>query len=208
MIRTLDPAHRPAREIYAFMISAIVPRPIALTSTTDGAGGHNLAPFSFFMGVASAPPTLAISLVRRRTGDKKDTLRNIETTGDFTVNMVSEDMAEAMNLTAMDAPYGEDEFALAGLTPLASERVAAPRVAEAPVQMECRLERVIEVGTQPAHLILGEVLLFHAREDVLTEGTIDVSRLRPLSRLGGADYARAGEVFTLPRPVSQRKGGP
>ena len=198
---TLDPAGSTPREVYDLMVSAIVPRPIALTSTSDGGGGRNLAPFSYFMGVSSAPPIVAISLVRRRHGDKKDTLRNIEATGEFVVNVVTEPMAEAMNATAAETPYGQDEFALAGLTPLPGIRVSAFRVAESPVQMECRLDRVIEVGSQPAYLILGEVVLFHVREDVLDGGRIEPGALRPLARLGGADYARVRDVFSMPRPA-------
>jgi flavin reductase (DIM6/NTAB) family NADH-FMN oxidoreductase RutF len=200
-LRSIDPAGHSAREIYALMISAIVPRPIALVSTTDGRGGRNLAPFSYFMGVASAPPVLAISTVGRRDGQKKDTLRNIEATREFVVNVVSEPMAEAMNLSSADFPYGHDEFAAAGLNPVPGARVAAPRVAESPVQMECRLERIVEVGAQPASLILGEVVLFHVREDVLTDGRIDVSKLKPVARLGGSDYAHVRDVFSMARPV-------
>jgi flavin reductase (DIM6/NTAB) family NADH-FMN oxidoreductase RutF len=200
-LRLIDPSDRSAREVYALMISAIVPRPIALVSTADGQGGRNLAPFSYFMGVASAPPVLAISTVSRRDGQKKDTLRNIEATGEFVVNVVSEPMAEAMNLSSGDFPYGQDEFEHARLTPVAGVRVAAPRVAESPVQMECRLERILEVGRQPAYLILGEVLLFHVREDVMTEGRIDVAKLRPVARLGGSDYAHVRDVFSMTRPV-------
>lgn len=199
-LRSVDLAALSPRDAYALMISAIVPRPIALTSTTDGRGSHNLAPFSYFMGVSSAPPTLAISLVNRR-GVKKDTLRNIEATGDFVVNVVTEAMAEAMNLTAADAPYGQDEFELAGLTPLAGERVAAPRVAESPVQMECRLSRVVEVGQQPTYLVLGEIVRVHLQERVLTEGRVDPEKLRPLARLGDSDYGRVRQVFSLPRPA-------
>jgi flavin reductase (DIM6/NTAB) family NADH-FMN oxidoreductase RutF len=200
--RSVEPAARSLRELYGLMISAIVPRPIALTSTTDGKGGHNLAPFSYFMGVASAPPTLAISLVKRREGEKKDTLRNVETTGDFVVNVVTEAIAQAMNLASTDLPYGHDEFAHAGLTPLPAERVLSPRVAESPVQMECRLSRVIKVGSQPAYLILGEIVLFHLREDVLTDGRIDVGKLRPVARLGGSEYANLCDVFSMVRPVA------
>jgi flavin reductase (DIM6/NTAB) family NADH-FMN oxidoreductase RutF len=109
-------------------------------------------------------------------------------------------MAQAMNATAADAPFGEDEFALAGLTPLPGLRVSAPRVAESPVQMECRLERVIEVGSQPAYLILGEVVLFHVREDVLADGRIEPAALRPLARLGGSHYAGVRDVFSMARP--------
>lgn len=201
---TIDPALQPPRDIYALLISTIVPRPIALVSTIDTEGGYNLAPFSFFMGVSSAPPMVAFSVVRRRQGDKKDTLRNVEETGEFVVNVVTEPIAEAMNLTSADAPYGHDEFALAGLTALPSERVAAPRVAESPVNMECRLERVLELGTQPAYLVLGEVTLFHVREDVLTDGKVDPLKLRPVARLGAADYTRLGDVFAMARPVYER----
>ena len=202
-LRRIDPAGRSPRELYGLLTSVVVPRPIALVSTSNGAGGHNLAPFSFFMGVASDPPTLALAMGARRSGDKKDTLRNLETTGDFVVNVVTEALAQAMNVTATDFPYGEDEFARAGLTPAPAERVAAPRVAESPVQMECRLGAVLEVGRQPAHLVLGEVVLFHLHPDVLAESgaVVDVGKLRPVARLGGSDYAPVREVFSMLRPL-------
>ena len=202
----IDPAARSPRELYDLMISAIVPRPIALVSTTDERGGRNLAPFSYFMGVSSAPPIVAISTVKRRGGEKKDTLRNIEATREFVVNVVTEPMAEAMNASSADLPYGHDEFAHAELTALPGVRVAAPRVAESPVQMECRLERILEVGSQPAYLVLGELLLFHVREDVLADGRIDVLRLKPVARLGGSDYVHVREVFSMPRPVFHEPG--
>jgi flavin reductase (DIM6/NTAB) family NADH-FMN oxidoreductase RutF len=199
--RTIDPQKHSARDVYRLMISSIVPRPIALTSTTDGAGNFNLAPFSYFMGVSSAPPMLALSSVQRRDGEKKDTLRNIEVTGEFVVNVVTEAMAEAMNVTSGDFPHGHDEFTTSGLTPLPGERVAAPRVAESPIQMECRLDRIIEVGRQPAYLVLGEVVLFHVSEEVLTDGRVDVAKLKPIARLGGSDYAHVRDVFSLARPA-------
>ena len=205
-ILSIDPGRQTPHEVYGLLISAIVPRPIALVSTTDGRGGHTLAPFSFFMGVASAPPTVAFSLVRRREGNKKDTLRNVEETGVFVVNVVTERIAAAMNLASTDAPYGHDEFALAGLTPLPAERVASPRVAESPLHLECRLERVVEVGTQPAYLVLGEVVLFHVAEEVLTDGRIDPAKLRPVARLGGSDYGTLGDVFSMARPAFDGAG--
>jgi len=205
-VRTIDPSREEPRDVYGLLISAIVPRPIALTSTVDDEGGRNLAPFSFFMGVSSVPPVLAISTVSRRSGEKKDTLRNVEANGEFVVNVVSSSMAEAMNLCSADYPHGQDEFEHAGLTPVPSLRVAVPRVGESPVQMECRLERILEIGAQPAYLILGEVLLFHVREDVLRDGRIDVRELRPLARLGGSEYAKVGEVFSMARPVVSRTG--
>jgi flavin reductase (DIM6/NTAB) family NADH-FMN oxidoreductase RutF len=187
---------------YKLMAGAIVPRPIAFVSTISAAGVGNLAPFSFFNGVSSEPPCLVFSVTRKSNGDKKDTLRNIEETGSFVVNTVSEWMAGPMNETSADYPYGVDEMLKVGLTPLPSLKVKAFRVKEAAIQMECALEKVVEIGegAGSSSLVVGRILLMHAREDIYNEGKIDAAALRPVARLGGPHYGKLGELFELPRP--------
>src|SRR5271168_3804306 len=145
---SIDPAQCEQRQVYKLMTGIIVPRPIALVSTMDRAGIRNLAPFSFFNGVGSVPPTvLFCPSVRGASGlahdIRKDTLRNVEETGEFVVNIVSDAIASQANATSAEVPPEVDEFELSGLTPIASEAVRPPRVAESPAQMECKLMQVI-----------------------------------------------------------------
>jgi len=196
----IDPRDLSRTASYSLFISALVPRPIAWVSTLSAAGRPNLAPFSFFMGVASDPPTLAVAIGRRR-GQPKDTARNIEATGEFVVNVVTESLARAMVRTSGDFPPETSEFVEAGLTPIPSERIAPPRVKESPVHMECRLERMLLVGRSETALVLGEVVLFHIDDALWTGSDIRVEALKPLARLGGALYAPLGETLEIPRPV-------
>jgi len=142
----------------------------------------------------------------RHTGDKrKDTLSNIEQTGEFVVNVVVDDIAEAMNRTAAEFPAEVSEFELAGLTPAASDLVKAPRVAESPVNMECKLQQVIPLG-QGAHehgLVIGEVVLMHVRDDILNGHRVNHHILKPTGRLAGSMYCHTSEVFEMVRPVYQ-----
>jgi flavin reductase (DIM6/NTAB) family NADH-FMN oxidoreductase RutF len=189
--------------IYKLMIGAIVPRPIAFVSTISAEGVGNLAPFSFFNGVSSNPPCLVFSVTRKRDGGKKDTLRNIEETGGFVINTVSEWMVEPMHQTSADYPFGVDEMIKVGLTPLPSLKVKAPRVQEAAVQMECELYQTVDIGGSlpgASTLVIGKILVIHAHESVYHEGDIRAEILKPISRLGGAGYGRLGETFELLRP--------
>lgn len=186
----------------------IVPRPIAFVSTRSPDGSANLAPFSFFMGVSGEPPLLALS-VSTREGEPKDTARNLVETGEFVVNAATEALAEAVNHASGDWPAGVDEFALTGLTPAPSVRVAAPRVLEAAFALECRTHTVVPLGTAPTdtRLVVGEVVWIHVRDDVLEPGEsplVDATRLRPIARLGRNLYSRLGEVFALDRPRIRR----
>ncbi|MBN1826199.1 MAG: flavin reductase family protein [Candidatus Eisenbacteria bacterium] len=183
------------------MTGCIVPRPIGFLSTVDAGGARNLAPFSFFSGVSATPPTVAVSIASR-PGGPKDTLRNIEETGAFVVNTVDEAIAEAMNLASGDFPPEVDEFEAAGLTPVPSERVQPPGVAEAPIRMECRLDRVIRAGDPriPVGIVLGVILLFHVRDDLWRRGAVDQERLRAIGRMGGAGYCRTRDLFFMDRP--------
>lgn len=201
---SIDPKKQTVQEIYKLMSGVIVPRPIAFVSTIDREGVRNLAPFSFFTGVGSNPPTLAFCPSLRTRGEiaDKDTLRNIEETGEFVVNVVNRAIGEQMNATAADVPPHIDEFELAGLTPVASELVRAPRVAESPAQMECCLLQVIRTGTGPAAgvLVLGEVVRFHVREELFDNFRIDPSGLDAIGRLAGNEYIRTLDRFELTRP--------
>ncbi|HSR46874.1 MAG TPA: flavin reductase family protein [Anaerolineales bacterium] len=202
-----DPAGLPWRSVYKLLTGAIVPRPIAWVSTVDPAGAANLAPFSFFNAVSSRPPIVAFTASVRSTGlGQKDTLRNIRATGEFVVNIVTEPLAEAMNLTSTEFPPEVDEFQAAGLTADPSTAVTPPRVAESPIHFECRLHQIIEVGADPGGgaLILGRVVHIHVDPSVLLgEDKIDIGRLRPIGRLAGAGYCRTGDTFEMIRPKSQ-----
>ena len=194
---------------YRLLISAVVPRPIAFVSSLSAEGRRNLAPFSFFMGVGSHPPTLAISVIQRQ-GAFKDTARNIFDTGEFVVNAATESLAESVCRASGDYAPDIDEFELTGLTPVSSERVRPPRVAESPWSLECRLYRSMKIGEHEAasHLIVGEVLFAHVRDDLWSEGMVDAERLRPISRLGANLYATLGRVFALDRPKVDAEGRP
>lgn len=198
-----DPQDHAYSNIYKLMIGSIVPRPIAFVSSVDAAGIRNLAPFSFFTGVGSNPPTVLFCPVIR-TGDlpEKDTLRNVEATGEFVVNIVSESFAAQMNQCSAEVPADVDEFALSGLTAVASDLVRPPRVAESAVQMECKLMEIIRTGAQPGAgiVVLGRIVRFHIREDLVDNYRIDPDKLAAIGRMGGPTYARTHDRFDLQRP--------
>jgi flavin reductase (DIM6/NTAB) family NADH-FMN oxidoreductase RutF len=202
-----DPATLPWKSVYKLMIGAILPRPIGWISTVDAAGQANLAPFSFFNAVASRPPTVVFCpTIREFDAGPKDTLRNVRTTGEFVVNIVTEALAEAMNVTSTEFPPQVDEFAAAGVTAAPSAAVAPPRVAESPVHFECRLHQIVEVGSDPGGgaIVVGRVVHLHVDPSVLVDGDkIDLAALRPIGRLSGAAYCRVTDVFQMPRPKSQ-----
>lgn len=204
---TYDAAECNARDAYKLMSGLIVPRPVALVSTVDERGQVNLAPFSFFTGVGSVPPTVLFCPTLRRAtegpaGHRKDTLHNVEQTREFVVNVVSEALAGAANATAAEVAPEVDEFELAGLTPLASEVVKPPRVAESPAQMECRLLQVIYTGHVPGAgvIVLGEVLRFHVREDLVENFHVNPAGLAAVGRMAGNTWVRTRELLELERP--------
>lgn len=204
-----QPDALPWRSVYKLLTGAIVPRPIGWISSIDGQGRPNLAPFSFFNVVSANPPhVLFCPGVRESNGMAKDTLYNVHETGEFVVNIVTEDLAEAMNITAADVPPGEDEFALAGLTPASSYAVRAPRVAESPIHFECRLSQIVEISDQPGggRIVIGRVVHIHVEDEFLIgSDKIDIPKLRPIGRLAGAAYTRVNDVFELQRPSSRIK---
>ncbi len=204
---SIDPAAHPQRQIYKLMTGIIVPRPIALVSTVDADGNANLAPFSFFAGVGSAPPTVLFCPALRpagsdEAGHRKDTLRNVEQTREFVINIVSEAIAAQANLSAAEVGPEVDEFKLSGLSPVASEVVKPPRVGESPAQMECRLTQVIYTGDQPASgvVVLGEVVRFHVREVLFEDFRIDAAGLEAVGRMAGNTWVRTRDRIELIRP--------
>jgi flavin reductase (DIM6/NTAB) family NADH-FMN oxidoreductase RutF len=202
-MRIIDPGEHDPSDIYKFMIGVIVPRPIAFVSSVDANGVRNLAPFSYFAGCSTNPPVVCFcSAVRTGPRPHKDTLTNIEATGEFVVNIVSEEFAEQMNRTSAEVPPEVDEFVLSGLTPLASDLVKPPRVAESKVQMECRLRQVVRVSEKPGGgiLVLGDVLRFHVLDSVLDGYKIDPDKLNAIGRMGGPTYVRTHDRFEMQRP--------
>ena len=206
-MRTLDPAQIAPSDIYKLMIGMIVPRPIAFVSTMDAAGIRNLAPFSYFTACSSNPPVVCFcTSVRSDPRPHKDTLENIRATGAFVVNIVSEEIAEQMNLCSSEVPPEVDEFELSGLTPLESDLVKPPRVAESKVQMECRLRQILVVSEEPGggSLVLGDVLRFHIEEALLDDQKggykIDPDKLNAIGRMGGPIYTRTRDRFEMQRP--------
>ncbi|WP_068085189.1 flavin reductase family protein [Novosphingobium rosa] len=187
---------------YKLMAASITPRPIAWITSQSREGARNAAPYSFFGMMGAEPPLVSIGMMRRPDGTHKDSAANILATGEFVVNLVSEDDAAAMNLTCIDAPPGEDEIALAGLQIAPSSLVAAPRIASAPVSMECRLYTHIEAGH--ATIALGEVLRFHIQDRFVDAQKLHVDTLamRLIARMhGGGWYTRCNDLLQMERPV-------
>ena len=201
----LDPGELEVGVVFGLLTAAVAPRPIALVSTVDAEGVQNLAPFSFFNTFGANPPVIGFSPSRRvRDGTTKDTLHNLEATGECVVHVVTHGLVEQVNLASAEFPSTEDEWARCGLTAVASERVAPPRVAESPVQMECRLQQIVRLGEGPGsgNLCLCEVVRFHVATDVLVKGRMDSADLDLVGRLGGAWYVRAegAALFAVRKP--------
>jgi flavin reductase (DIM6/NTAB) family NADH-FMN oxidoreductase RutF len=198
---TIDPNDLEARDSYRLLISLIVPRPIAWVSTVGSDGTFNLAPFSFFNGVSGSPPTVMFSVSGRR-GQAKDTLRNVQETGECVINLADRALAEKMVYTAGEWDYAIDEFEKAGLHTTPSELVKPPRVAEAPVAMEAKVSQIVPVEGTTSTMVLARVVRFHLREGLLLpKGTVDPRRFDPIARLGSADYSTLGEILTILRPA-------
>ena len=199
----LDFTKLPTREVYGWMTSVIAPRPIAWVSTIASDGRTNLAPFSFFQGVTSNPPTLMFVPVNNRDGQPKDTVRNIRQVPEFVVNVVPYALAGPMNATAATLPYGESEAEKFGIAMTPSTKVRPPRVAAAPVAFECTLHQIVNIGEGPlaAHVVFGRIHLVHVSDAVLgADGRIDPARLDLIGRMSGELYCRTTERFALQRP--------
>jgi flavin reductase (DIM6/NTAB) family NADH-FMN oxidoreductase RutF len=199
----VDPKAARHQDIYKLMIGAIVPRPIALVATISEDGIRNLAPFSFFTGISSKPALICFCPGPRPTSPRrKDTLHNISMTKEFVVNIVSEEIGAAMNLTSGEYPPEVDEFEVAGLTAVPSDLVKPPRVAESPVNLECKLYLTIEFSEEPGggNLVIGEVVRFHVADHLVENFKIDPAKLHAIGRMGGASYTRTGDRFDMIRP--------
>lgn len=193
----IDPAAHSAALNYKLLTNIVVPRPIAWVTTTSPEGVVNLAPFSFFNGIGSDPLLVMISVAHNSDGTLKHTGRNIVANGEFVVNMVTEDLLAAMNLSAADFPGDESELAAAGLRTAASTRVRVPRVAEAQASMECRLHRTLALGNYT--VIFGEVVMFHVA-DALVGEKLRIHGFEPVGRMGApAFYCRTRDRFEITR---------
>lgn len=192
---------------YRLLTGFLTPRPIAFVSTLSADGRPNLAPFSFYTCVSANPLMVAFSPLRRgRTAEKKDTLVNIEETGEYVIATVTESIGERMNETAAELPRGESEWARSGLTPRPSQLVAPPCVEESPVNMECKLEQVVSFGEEggAGNLIIGRVLRIHLDDDVLIADAVDPDLVATLGRLGASDYTRSRQGrFSMDRPGAE-----
>lgn len=189
----------PRHEIYRILTGFVAPRPIAMVSSTAPAGVFNIAPFSFFNVVSTDPPMLGVAIGKRFGKKTKDTLRNIRAAKSFVVNIVNESEVNAMNVTSLDWAPEVDEFAASGLTPVADGRVfAIPRIAEAPIAMECSLHRIVNLGRYS--LVIGKVEAFHVDERYVDAGYhVDFERYHPIGRLAGDDYCRTSDRMHVPR---------
>lgn len=201
-----DPRSEPHGLAHNPWTALVIPRPIGWISTLSPDGVANLAPYSFFNAVSGAPPFVMFS-----SAGRKDTQRNVEATGEFVVNMATESLKDALNASSLAVGPEVDEFELAGLEKKPCHNVSVPRVAAAPVAIECILNSVVPLTTRDgkkvtSEVIFGEVVGIHIADDVIIDGMIDVRKLRPLSRLGYLDYAIIKDIITLKRPVWDDNG--
>ena len=200
-----DPTKIPFQETHKLMIGSIVPRPIAFVSTRSKDGKNNVAPFSYFNGVCSKPPTIMFAPARRGwDGEEKDTLINIRDTEEFVVNIVSEPFAEKMVMCSTDFDSDVDEFIESDLTPVPSQKIAPSRVGEAKVSFECKLNQIVEIGDGTAgsgFVVIGSIVLFHIDDDVYDNGRILLNKLQPLGRLAGNWYTRTTDILKIIRKI-------
>ncbi|MGA2423936.1 MAG: flavin reductase family protein [Terriglobales bacterium] len=207
------PSQLAHREFYNILISVVAPRPIAWVSSLSASGQPNLAPFSFFNAVCAKPPLLAFAPGMRLpkksgaeavepAGAPKDTLRNVRETGEFVINMVTFELAEAMNLTSGDYDASVNEFELAKIASAPSKIVRPRRVAESPVSFECKLHQILDFNPAPegGSLVIGEIVSVHINEQHIKEGRIDRNALDLIGRMGGMQYTRTTERFEMVRP--------
>jgi len=203
----INPASVSRQSVYKILIGSVVPRPIGWISTVNEIGRPNLAPFSFFTAVCPEPPTILFCPMMRGTdGSWKDTLNNIRATNEFVVNIVTEPLAQAMNISSTEFPAAVNEFEAAGLTAVASQTVSPPRVGQSPIHFECKLNQIVEISDQPGGgaVVIGTIQHIHIDPSVLIgEDKIDWAALQPIGRLAGHSYARVTDLFELIRPPSE-----
>jgi flavin reductase (DIM6/NTAB) family NADH-FMN oxidoreductase RutF len=194
----LDPAALAERERYFLLTSVVVPRPIAWVSTLAADGTRNLAPYSYFNACSATPP-----IVHFTSTTSRDSIANVRATGEFVINIVSEDLAEAMRTSSAALHSGADEFEVAGLEAAPSRTVSPPRVAAAKVALECRLRQLLEIGE--GTMAFGDVLHVHVERSVWCDGHVDPTLLRPVGRLSGRDYTTVSDVYSLELPADVRR---
>ncbi len=205
---SLDPKELTVQRLHQLLLGAIGPRPIAFASTLDQEGNANLAPFSFFNVFSANPPILVFSPARSgRTGQSKDTFNNAKAVPEVVINVVNYNMVHQMSLASSPYAPSIDEFVKAGFTAIASQKVAPFRVAEAPVQFECKVQQIIELGQEggAGNLIICEVVQMHIHEDLLNEnGLIDQHKIDLVARMGGDWYCRANteSMFEIKKPIT------
>ena len=205
----IDPQTAPGFKRSIFN-AIVAPRPIGWISTLGIDGSANLAPFSQFNLVSTAPPVVMFACNQPADRDEKDTIANVRTTGEFVVNLVSWELREAMNLTSTPVARGVDEFELAGIEKADCVRVRPPRVAASPANLECRVIRILQVdahlpGETPTTLVLGRIVGLHIRDGYLDDdGRFDTVRARPMTRLGGTQYASVGQIVDMSAPFTRR----
>lgn len=206
---TIDMSGASFADTYRLMTSAIIPRPIAFVSTLSASGVANLAPFSYFNAVSSKPPCLMFAITNKGDGTKKDTLINIESQGEFVVNIVSEWLAEPMNWCSIEYLSSQSEFDDSGLTKLKSDIVAPFRVKESAIHFECRTYNISRIGGEElggAAVVIGEIIKAHISRGLLDDkGRIDPKKVNPICRLAGGYYSTLGEIFELKRPNQLNK---
>lgn len=195
-----DPAALSPAVSYTMMVGAIVPRPIGFVSTLSPDGVANLAPFSFFNAICAEPPAVCVSISNR--APPKDTITNIRAAGEFAVNIVSEAIAEQMNVCSGEYPAGVSEFDVSGLTREPSAMIQAPCVLESPVNLECKVMQIVEVSARPggATLVIGEIVRFHYDPEIMEGVRINPAKLRAVGRMGGNEYTRTKDRFEMLRP--------
>ncbi len=202
----INPKNISAREAFQVFVGVITPRPIAWVSTVDNQGRNNLAPFSMYSMLSTVPAIVGFGVSAYRDGKKKDTIRNIEANKEFVINVVTEDLAQAMNLTSLPFPPEVSEFEKAELTPVRSELVAPPRVGQSPVSMECHMLQILRFGISPMinHFIIGEIILVHVKDEFCRDGALDASRLKTIGVMGKIPppdiYCRTTDTFEMDRP--------
>ena len=197
----IDPAYLDAETAYRLITGVVVPRPIAWVTSLSATGVLNLAPFSAFMFVAPKPPMLAIS-VGRKGGIYKDTAQNILNNEEYVVHIADSSLMNAVHESSTEHPPDVSEVEELRLSTLPGERIKVPRLAAAPIAMECRFRQCLEFGETRSRLIVGEVLVFHIRDGLLNNGKIETEALDPIARIAGPRYAKMGEIVTL-KPVFQ-----
>ena len=197
-MRSFSASALSAAEAYALLVGIVVPRPVAWITTVDASGTVNAAPFSCYTFVCNRPPMLAVN-IGRRGETLKDTAANIAANGQFVVNVATEATLASMHASSAEYAPGESEVAALGLETVASLHVAPPRLVCSPIAMECRIERLIELGEQRSGLLIGEVLAFHVDDALLAGNRVAVDRFHPIARLGGPNYATLGRIITQPK---------